>query len=106
MFDPFGTQTLIYSGDVSSPDGDAEDWIQFTPYSDTVFASLECREKNDLQVSILENDQPSSLELSCGDRQKPVIVTAGSVYFIRLQASQFSGGLQYAPYTVKIQSSP
>ncbi len=105
-FDPFGTHTLIYSGDVSSPEGDAEDWIQFTPYSDTVFASLDCREKNDLQVSILENGQPSSLELSCGDRQKPIIVTAGSVYFLRLQASQFPGGLQYAPYTVKIQSSP
>jgi uncharacterized protein YraI len=105
-FDPFGTQTLIYSGDVSSPEGDAEDWIQFTPYSDMVFASLECRDRNDLQVSIVENGQPSSLELSCGERQKPIRVTAGSVYSIRLQASQFSGGLQYTPYTVKIQSSP
>jgi uncharacterized protein YraI len=106
VFDPFGTQMLIYSGDVSSPEGDAGDWIQFTPYSDMVFASLECRQGNDLQVSIIENGQPSSLELSCGERQKPIIVTAGSVYSIRLQASQFSGGLQYTPYTVKIQSSP
>ncbi len=106
VFDPFGTHTLIYSGDVSSPEGDAEDWVQFTPYSSTVIASLDCREKEDLNVSILENGQPSSVELFCGERQKPIRVTAGSVYSIRLQASQFSRGLQYAPYTVRIQSSP
>jgi hypothetical protein len=106
VFDPFGIHTLIYSGDVSSPEGDAEDWIQFTPYSDTVVTSLDCRETNDLQVSILENGQFTDIELSCGERQKPIRVTAGSVYSIHLQASQFSGGLQYASYAVKIQSSP
>jgi N-acetylmuramoyl-L-alanine amidase len=106
VFDPFGTHTLIYGGDVSTPEGDPEDWIQFTPYSDTVIISLECREKNDLQVSVLENGRLTDIELSCGERQKPIKVTPGSVYSIRLQASQFSGGLQYASYTVKIQSSP
>ena len=105
-FDPFGTHTLIYSGDVSSPEGDAEDWIQFTPYSNMVVASLECREGIDLQVSILENGQPSFLKLACGEQQKLIAVTAGSVYSIKLQVSQSSGGLQYTPYSVKIQSSP
>jgi hypothetical protein len=106
VFDPFGTHTLIYSGDVSSPEGDAEDWIQFTPYSSTVVTSLECMEKNDLQVSILENGQLTSIELSCTEKQKSIGVTVGSVYSIRLLASQSSGGLQYTPYSVKIQSSP
>ena len=105
-FDPFGTHTLIYSGDVSSPEGDAEDWIQFTPYSNMVVASLECREGIDLRVTILENGQPSFLKLACGEQQKLIAVTAGSVYSIKLQASQSPGGLQYTPYSVKIQSSP
>jgi uncharacterized protein YraI len=106
VFDPFGTHTLIYSGDVSSPEGDAGDWIQFTPYNDAVFASLECGGRNDLQVKILENGHSSSMDLVCGEVQKPLAVSAGSVYLIGLQASQFPGGLQYTPYTIKIQSSP
>jgi uncharacterized protein YraI len=106
VLDPLGTNTLIYSGDVSSPEGDAEDWIQFTPYSDAVFVSLVCGGGNDLQVSFFENGHSTSLQLLCNEQQKPLAVTAGSVYIIRVQASQFSGGLQYTTYTVKIQSSP
>jgi N-acetylmuramoyl-L-alanine amidase len=105
-FDPFGTNTLIYTGDVSSPEGDSEDWLQFTPYNDTVDISLECRGGNNLEVTILENGQPSSLKLTCGEQDKPIAVTAGAVYLFQLKSSQFPGGLQYTPYTVKIQSSP
>ena len=105
-FDPLGTNTLIYSGDVSSPEGDSEDWIQFTPDGNIVYASLECKNKNPLQVSILENSQSTTVVLACGEEQKPIAVTAGSVYLIQLKSSQFPGGLQYSPYTVKIQSSP
>jgi uncharacterized protein YraI len=106
VFDPLGTNALIYSGDVSSPEGDSEDWVQFTPYTDIVYASLECGGRQDLPVSILENNQPTSLALACGEKQKPLAVSPGAVYLIHLQSSQFPGGLQYTPYTVRIQSSP
>ena len=45
IFEPTGTQTLIYNGDLSSPQGDSEDWIAFKPYSQFVFMSLECQGK-------------------------------------------------------------
>jgi hypothetical protein len=106
VFDLLGTHTLIYSGDVSSPEGDPEDWIQFSPYNETVFASLECKNGNSLQISILENGQSTSLELSCNESRKPVAVNAGSTYIIDVKAPQSPGGLQYSPYTVKIQSDP
>jgi uncharacterized protein YraI len=106
VFEPLGTQTLIYSGDISAPEGDSQDWIQFTPYRDTVFASLECKEDTDLQINFLENGQPSGLALACGNALKPIPVEAGSVYIIHIQIPQFQGGLQYFPYTVKIQTSP
>jgi N-acetylmuramoyl-L-alanine amidase len=106
VFDPLGTNTMIYNGDVSSPEGDTEDWIQFTPYGNSVFASLDCKRDHALQVSILENGRPSSLELACGQKQEQLLVTPNSVYLMHIQASQFSGGLQYSPYTIKIQSSP
>jgi uncharacterized protein YraI len=106
VFEPLGTHTLIYNGDVSSPEGDIEDWIQFTPYGDTVLVSLECASGNGLQVSMLENDRLTSHDLTCGEDQKAIAVRAGSVYLIHLQVSQSSGGLQYTPYAIKIQSSP
>jgi uncharacterized protein YraI len=106
VFEPLGTQTFIYNGDISSPEGDMQDWLQFTPYSDTVLASLDCKGNTNLQISILENGGPTSLELSCNENRKPFSVKAGSIYVIYVQASQSPGGLQYTPYTVTIQSSP
>ena len=32
IFEPAGTQTLICHGDLSSPQGDSDDWIAFRPY--------------------------------------------------------------------------
>ena len=106
VFEPLGTNTLIYGGDISSPEGDSEDWIQFTPYTDTVIASLECKNENLLQVRILENGQPTSLQLSCNESGRPLAVKAGSEYLIDVKTSQFPGGLQYSSYIIKIQSSP
>ena len=106
IFEPLGTQTMIYSGDVSSPEGDREDWLSFTPYTDTVYVSLDCPENTQLQVNILENSRAMPLELSCGENLKPIPVKPGTLYTFRLQAPQFSGGVQYIPYHVKIQSSP
>ena len=105
IFEPLGTHTLIYSGDVSAPTGDAEDWIQFTPYSNVLFASLDCEGESNLQVEILENGQPVDLELACGDRMKKLNANAGSVYNVLLRAPQSSGGLQYLRYTITIQLS-
>ncbi len=106
VFEPLGTQTFIYNGDISSPEGDTQDWLQFTPYTDTVLASLDCKGNTNLQVSILENGQPTSLELSCNANRKPLSVNAGSIYVIYAQAPQSLGGLQYTTYTATIQSSP
>lgn len=106
VLEPLGTHTMIYSGDVSAPAGDSEDWIQFTPYEDTVFVSLECRGNSNLQVNLLENGQPATLELVCSDRIKQVIVEAGLAYLIHVQAPQSLEGLQYIQYTVTIQTSP
>ena len=106
VFEPLGTQTLIYSGDVSSPDGDPGDWIQFTPYNNAVFASLECIGTSSIQVNVLENGLPSSFELACGNRSRRVIVQAGSTYLVEVQAPQMTEGLQYSRYTITIDMNP
>jgi hypothetical protein len=106
VLEPQGTQTLIYTGNVSSPQGDPQDWIQFTSFKEVVFASLHCSLASHLMASVLENGQPTSIELACGDSLKPVPVKVNTVYTIHVQAAQFSGGVQYTPYTVRIQTSP
>lgn len=104
VFEPLGTHTLIYSGDISSPEGDTQDWIQFTPYTDVVYASLECKGNTNLQAGFLENGQPASLVVACGDKSRTVSVKAGEKYTVHLQVTQFLGGLQYATYTVTIRT--
>jgi uncharacterized protein YraI len=106
VFQPLGTHTLIYSGDLSAPNGDSQDWIQFTPYGKAVFASLECFGKNNLMVNLLESGQPSKLQLLCGDTRKELLAKPGSIYMIHLQAPQFSGGVQYFSYTITIEAGP
>ena len=55
QFEPAGTHRSIYTGDVSAPQGDRQDWVQFTPYSQTVLLEVLC-EGNDLEIEILQND--------------------------------------------------
>ncbi len=102
VFEPLGTHTFIYSGDVSTPQGDSEDWIQFTPYSTAVLASVDCNNKN-LQIMAFENGQPITFALACGDNLKKLPVKAGLVYLIEIQAPQSAAGLQYIRYTIKIE---
>ncbi len=106
LFEPLGTHALIYTGEVSTPDGDSEDWIQFTPYDNLVFASLECDGSNSLQTNLLEDGQPTALELACGDHMKNIDVKTGSVYLVQLRAPLPIDRLQYIHYTITIQTSP
>jgi uncharacterized protein YraI len=105
VLDNLGTDTLIFSGDVSAPSGDSEDWVQFTPFGNEIFATLECRDHDDLQVSILENGQSASLELRCGSSGERFAVNAGTVYLLHFQAPQTSGALQYVSYSIVIRMS-
>ncbi len=106
VFETTGTQTLIYNGDLSSPQGDPEDWIAFKPYGSFVFTSLDCTGRGSLKVEITENNLPLHLELVCGDQTKQVSVKAGSTYLIHLQAQPSAGNLQYTNYILTIKTRP
>ncbi len=106
VFELLGTHTLIYSGEVSTPEGDSVDWIQFTPYNSPVFASLECNDGDNLQISLLENGQPVTLDFACGDHMKMINVKTGATYMLRLEAPLPTDRLQYIHYTITIQTSP
>ena len=105
-FEAGGTQTFIYSGDISSPQGDSQDWIAFQPYSSFVFASLDCTGSKALKIEMTESDSPANLALGCGDQMKPVPVKAGATYLIHLQAPSSTGNLQYTKYLLTIKTTP
>jgi uncharacterized protein YraI len=101
-----GIQTLIYNGDLSSPQGDTEDWIVFEPDGPFVFASLDCKGGDSLKIEITDNDLPIGLELACGDQMKQIPVRAGDNYLIHLRAPSSTGSLQYINYTLTIKTRP
>jgi uncharacterized protein YraI len=104
IFEPNGTQTLIYSGDLSSPQGDVEDWIAFKPYGRFVYVSLACQGSEALKIEMIENSLPTRLDLVCGDPLKEVAVTPGSNYLVYIEAIPSAGELQYMNYTLTIKT--
>ena len=104
IFEPTGTQTLIYNGDLSTPQGDSEDWIGFQPYGPAVFISLECQGNGSLRVNMTEDTLPLSLEIACGTPMKEIPVKAGSNYAIHVQAVPMTAELQYINYILTIRA--
>ncbi len=107
VFAPTDTRSIIYSSDVSAPNGDAEDWIQFTPYNTSVSASLTCAGNGILSVELWQNNAPLQNwgRLSCGE-SKVLNLNAGQSYLMRLMAHSVSGGLEYTHYTLSLSTTP
>jgi uncharacterized protein YraI len=106
IFEPAGTQTFIYTGDLSAPQGDLEDWIAFQPYDRLVFASLECKGSATVEGQLLENGLPGDTYIECGAQMQEIAVYAGSNYLLHLRVAPSAVTLQYANYTLKIKTRP
>lgn len=106
VFEPAGTQTFIYNGELSTPDGDAEDWIAFRPFRPAVFVSLECKGNGSLAIEITENEALSKQEIACGNQDLQLAVTSSANYLIHLRAVPSAGRLQYTNYILTIKSRP
>ncbi len=104
IFDPAGTHTLIYNGDVSAPDGDQEDWIQFTPFSENILLEVSCK-GGDLNIEITQSGQKlGPTVIHCATQQIFSVETDTSVH-IHISASPESSQT-YSPYMLKIATIP
>jgi len=99
VFERTGTNSLIYSGEVSSPNGDTEDWIAFTPYEGFVFVSIQCMGNGPVQVEFAGTDSV----LGCGQSASIPVVKDAEV-LVHISAVPSSGPLQYTQYTLTIKS--
>lgn len=96
-----GTQSFQYSSDVSAPQGDSEDWIQFTPFTQGIRLVLDCVGNGTVVLEFLENSSAFQ-KLGC-DENTVVNTTPGSQYMIHIKSDP-SSGLQYTLYTLWITS--
>jgi len=101
IFERAGTNSLIYSGDVSSPNGDMEDWIAFTPYEGFVFVSIQCVGNGSVQVEFTGIDSI----LGCGQNASIAVVKDKKV-LVHISAIPSLSQLQYTQYTLTIKSAP
>ena len=86
-FSPTGSRALQVNGDVSAPNGDAEDWIQFTTNGGDMTIQVTCS-SNTLRAELWSNEKPvDGFSSSCGD-ESVVDVAPNSNYFLRLMQNE------------------
>ena len=112
-FGPAQMQSFNYSSDVSSPEGDAEDWVQFivdakTGQASTVSVMLDCSGNTTLAVELWQNER--SLQhwdgISCGERVQLILsLFGGPPYSLRFFPGGGTNALNYVSYTVIVQTA-
>jgi len=107
-----GTHRFIYSSQVSAPQGDAEDWIEFTPYTASgtnarLNISLVCTGNGTLAVELWLGGTLLSGwgTLVCGDTEESILLSAGQVYQMRLTPAP-GDELRLVAYTLTVQNNP
>jgi uncharacterized protein YgiM (DUF1202 family) len=103
IFSATGTKSFQYSGDISSPEGDAEDWVQFTPYTQFVRVSFECSESSLANLEVLQ-DGAIVQSLACGD-SKAIQTLTEKVYVIHISLPAHAE-LQYSGYSLQVSAVP
>jgi uncharacterized protein YraI len=102
-----GTRALIYTSDLSAPQGDAQDWIGFQSAGSAVSFSLTCEGNGTLGVEVLQSGgAPVPSGPSCGARDLIVTLAGGQPYLVHLQAAPAEGELQYIRYSLTIEAWP
>jgi uncharacterized protein YraI len=105
FLEPAGTRISIYNGDVSAPQGDPEDWIQFTTYSQAVLLEITC-EGGEPEIKILQDGQQIAQgeALRCGGQS---ILRVEPELPVTLHLTATSGrALTYISYTLSITALP
>ena len=113
LFSPLGTRKFEFQGDVSIPDGDPEDWIEFTPYAlpggvtASLTVNLGCSGNGMLVVELWQNGALvlNQGTLACGDIGRSLLLPTSAVYQLRLRPAP-GNGLIYIHYWLSMKNNP
>ena len=102
LFSTAGTNALQVSNSVSAPEGDVEDWLQFSSSSENVLVEINCL-NNAFRMELWNNGQfLENIVLLC-EESLIIKLETGQPYFLRLQAND-SDGFQIIQYDIKISA--
>lgn len=104
-FSPSGSGSLQYTSEVSSPTGDREDWIRFTPYLPEVTIELTCLGSADAIAAIFSDGAPlpDLPDLACGVKQL-YHLTPGTAYELRVRLPDAAQSLESTRFTLFIST--
>jgi hypothetical protein len=113
LFSSSGTRRFIHQDDVSIPQGDPEDWIEFTPYTlpgggtASMTASLGCSGNGSLVVELWQDGAqlPDWGTLACGATDYDFLLSTGGTYQFRFYPAA-GNGLQYVHYHLTLRNDP
>ncbi len=102
---------IAYSSELSSPSGDASDWVSFIPYEPNnqatyLYLKLECSGNGGI-TAILEKNSlpvPDTRPLLCGNYDFAIKVLGGQEYILVLSADGSASALRYTKYILTIRS--
>ena len=110
-FSASASRSFSYSSDLSSPEGDAEDWVAFHPNSTEdrvdLLIDLECEGNGTIYVELWQGGiQLTEWEpVSCGDSDYPLNMYKNVTYEFRIMAKRASK-LEYVSYTLQVRAAP
>jgi uncharacterized protein YraI len=89
IFSPLGARTARINSSISLPDGDTEDWVEFTSYNGSIAIQILCSEGT-LQVELQSNGESvDNFLLTCAEKRL-LSITAGQAYLLRLSEAEAS----------------
>jgi hypothetical protein len=105
-FGPAGAGALLYSGDLSAPTGDPEDYLGFTTSSGRVVVAVACDGSGTLQFELTEGGSavPGSDDLACGSARLLTLLP-GKTYILRLFLAPEGGPPTYLRYSLRAEES-
>jgi uncharacterized protein YraI len=100
-FSPGGSRSLQYTSDLSSPQGDAEDWVGLTSFWADLSVKLACSGNGTARLEVWLDGRALAdiLPLVCG-AEMLLTLESGRSYLFRLQAQNGSGDLEAVRYTL------
>ena len=110
-FSATNSRAFDYSSDLSSPEGDSEDWIAFHPNSPedrvNLLIDLSCEGNGNLYVELWQGGIKLDKwgELNCGDSDYALSMSRDETYQFRLY-SKHSRELTYISYNLQVRAAP
>lgn len=102
IFSQTNARALQLTGDISAPDGDTKDWIQFSSDGGMVAIRVTCS-SNALQADLWKNEVlMDTFPLPCGNKLT-ITITSGEQYFLSLTELK-SDETQYTRYVLNMET--